>query len=131
MFAKDYLVDISNLFTNLKLIALKNRINPDFEAHLRYLYRQFSITFHTPLSEVEKLNPGYVLLHLYENDFFSKTDEDIRKIKHNLLNNLNKDLEQEDDDWINQIETEELKKEQELLDSKNKNKPPPDIEMKF
>lgn len=131
MFAKDYLLDISNLFTDLKIIALKNRINPDFETHLRYLYRQFSITFHTPLSEVEKLNPGYILLHLYENDFFSKTNEDVQKIKHNLLNNLNKDVEKDDDEWINQIETEELKKGQDNLDLKNKEKPPPNIEMKF
>lgn len=134
MLGSEFVKSISDLYTQTDLIALKNRIDPDFATHLRYLYRQFSITFHIPITEVENLNIAYILLHLREHHYFSLTDEQIKKAKHNLLNNVNHDVEQEDEEWFNQLEYEELQKEQKKLDEKNKKPkqpPPPDIELKF
>lgn len=133
MFLSDFIEHVSLLFQHINLIALKNRIEPDFETNLRVLYRRFSITFHIPLNEVEKLNLGYILLHLKEHDLFSVSDDEVKKIKHNLLKKITTNQEKEDDAWIEEQTLIGLKQEQEMLKNPQKKQDgaPPNIEMKF
>ena len=133
MFLSEFIEHVSLLFQHINLIALKNRIEPDFETNLRVLYRRFSITFHIPLNEVEKLNLGYILLHLKEHDLFSVSDDEVKKIKHNLLKKITTNQEKEDDAWIEEQTLIGLKQEQEMLKNPQKKQDgaPPNIEMKF
>lgn len=134
MLDHEFVKHVADLYTHIDLIALKNRVDPDFSTHLRNLYRQFSITFHVPITEAEKLDLAYVLLHLREHHYFSLPDEQIKKAKRNLLYNVTHDVDKEDEEWIAQLEYEELQKEQKRLDEQNKkvrSPPLPNIELKF
>jgi len=124
-----------DLIESINLIALKNRLNPDFYSQIRAMQRQFSSLFHVSLLDVEKLDITYIMLHLYENYYSNLSNDDVLKAKHNLLKSKNnentnsKTKEEEDQEWIKENEFNELKKEQEVL---NKQKElPPDINMSF
>ncbi len=124
-----------DLIESINLIALKNRLNPDFYSQIRAMQRQFSSLFHVSLLDVEKLDITYIMLHLYENYYSNLSNDDVLKAKHNLLKSKNnentnsKTKEEEDQEWIKENEFNELKKEQEAL---NKQKElPPDINMSF
>ena len=124
-----------SLAESIGIIAFRNRIFQDQATQHREMCRRFSILFHVPLPEVEKLSLEYVLLHLYEYRFSNMESEELKKFKHNLLKRIEHDIEQEDEDWIAENEYEALKQDQELLNEKNKKsavkQPPPDINMKF
>lgn len=124
-----------DLIESINLVALKNRLNPDFYSQIRAMQRQFSSLFHVSLLDVEKLDITYIMLHLYENYYSNLSNDDVLKAKHNLLKSKNnentnsKTIEEEDQEWIKENEFNELKKEQEVL---NKQKElPPDINMSF
>ena len=116
----------------LELIALDNRLNPDFYANCRAMCRLFSKKFHMPLPEVEKLSIEYIMLHLFEDNFTNLDSDKLKETKHNLLNRINRKLVQEDAEWIEEQEYLALKAEQEMLVKNNKQSlPPPGIELTF
>ena len=69
-----------NIFDLLELTqakAILSKIRPNESSVWRGIMREYSKTFHVPLTEVPKLDPEEVLLNLYENQMDSlDLDED-------------------------------------------------------
>ena len=59
----------SNTLESLQRIALKNVLEPDFDAFMRGIRRWYCITFNTALHDVEDLEDEYILLHYFEHTF--------------------------------------------------------------
>jgi len=62
-------------FDKIQAIAVAGVLNPDMEAFHRYICREFSQRFNTPLKQVEEYAPDYVLLHFLE-DMYNRSDEE-------------------------------------------------------
>lgn len=58
-----------DVYTALRLQALRAVKKPDSEAHIRHIHRWYSKNFHTPLHEVAELDPHDVLTAYYESTF--------------------------------------------------------------
>lgn len=119
----------------ISLIALRNRLDPDELTWFRRICREFSILFHMPLVEVEKLNLEYMLLHLKEYEFDKADETALRRAKHNLLSNTIVNKDKDDEEWEAEMLYEAVKQEQEELNKKNaeaaKKELPPNIELTF
>lgn len=74
-----------DLFAALRLKALLAVTKPDEEADLRYIFRWYSKTFHTPLHQVAELDPADVLTAFYETTFEEMTEEERAKDLYELL----------------------------------------------
>ncbi len=70
-----------SIIESIKKSALLATIEPDGGAILRHLFRWYSKTFHTPLTDVEGLPIEYVLQHYFESQY-EELDEDQ---KHDLI----------------------------------------------
>ena len=55
-----------DIFEAVKLNALESVVNPDSEYYLRFMFRWYSKTFHTPLHMVPDLPLVEVLTAYYE-----------------------------------------------------------------
>lgn len=145
---------MSNYIDNIKKIALLSVLEPDDEAFIRYLYRWFSKSFHTPLPQVEDLPLDYILQHYYETIYEELGPDE----KHNLIIYLLETPEEREkrkvseakseEDFLKEIENEakfqetnpeEYKKQQIALRKKGLKKPDlgkvlelePDLKIKF
>lgn len=58
-----------DIYTAIKLMAMKAVIEPDEAAVTRRIQRWYSKTFFTPLSEVEKIDFFEILTHYYEETY--------------------------------------------------------------
>jgi hypothetical protein len=116
---------------NLKILAVRDTINPSYESQYRSICRWFSTTFSVPLPEVEAMPDEYVLRHYYEHIYgelyASENKNEFIKIAYTLLPGAEAEIEEiaeEDDEWEKQM-LEDLKKEQEkeMASQKHQEKP--------
>lgn len=66
-----------DIFEAVKLNALESVVNPDSEYYLRFMFRWYSKTFHTPLHTVPDLPLVEVLTAYYENMYENMKEEDL------------------------------------------------------
>ncbi len=117
----------------IEIIALKSREKPDFESEIRKLYRWFSKEFHVPITEVEKLDLHYILLHKYESYINGLNDEDYIKYKNRLLwPEKLEEIAAQDDDWLaKELEEEQKRLKEEKKEPEELNLPDDSFDMKF
>lgn len=58
-----------DVYTAIKMMAMKAVISPDEGAIVRRIQRWYSKTFHTPLADVEKIDFFELLTHYYEDTY--------------------------------------------------------------
>lgn len=96
--------------------ALANRMSPTEDSVYRSLCRAYSKLFHTPLHEVVKLDPEFVILNVYESRSEDLDIDDYQKLEH-MLDTLcsiedpeydkRKEQEQAEFDRLAELEEEE------------------------
>lgn len=59
----------SKTLESLQRIALRNVLEPDFDAFMRSIRRWYCINFFTPLHQVEELEDEFILLHYFEHTY--------------------------------------------------------------
>lgn len=74
-----------DLFTAIRLRALKAVVQPDQEYFYRRIMRWYSKTFFTPLAQVEDLPVEDVLQAYYEEEFANMSPEDLEKTRDEML----------------------------------------------
>ena len=76
-----------NWLRDLRLLAMHAVVKESGDYNLRYIFRWYSRTFHTPLHVVENLPIDDILQHYYEVEYENLTDpERVTEIEHLLLN---------------------------------------------
>ncbi len=81
-----------SIIESIKKAALLSAIEPDGEAVLRFLFRWYSKTFHTPLQEVEDLPIEYILQHYFECQYEELNQDE----KHDMIIHLLETPEERD-----------------------------------
>ena len=125
-----------SLVKALKLIALKNVINPNEEAFLRNVQRWYSREFSTPLHTVSDLPLEDILLNYYEDHYAALKDGDDESLwlKEMIMvtetpeerkeRELNEESELvSDEDFLRQVMEDEKKKKLNIEDHKHVEKP--------
>jgi hypothetical protein len=74
-----------SFFKALRQIALRDVLKEPYEYHLRHVFRWYSKTFSTPLTEVEDLPLETVLQHFYEARYEEMDDEAREKERQILI----------------------------------------------
>lgn len=101
----------------IKKQALADVLNPDFEYFTRYIFREYSKMYNTPLDQVYNLPFHFVLQHYFEgkveNEYYSKTLNKEELLKY-LAGYINIDVEEEEEK-----EFEEFAKQFEKKDKKD------------
>ena len=72
-------------FEQLQILALTAVEVPDWDYFLRKVHRAFSIAFHVPITECEKLTTEYMLQHLWEHRFENMETADQVKAAKELM----------------------------------------------
>ncbi len=65
-----------DIYTAIKMMAMKSVVSPDEGAIVRRIQRWYSKTFHTPLADVEKIDFFELLTHYYEDTYEAAASED-------------------------------------------------------
>jgi len=103
-------------FDKIQAVAVAGVLNPDMEAFHRYICREFSHKFNTPLKEVEEYPPDYVLLHFLEDMYQNAEEEKLDEIVYRIADPDGfRQGEQALDDLIKSLEQNNLKKQSSKL----------------
>lgn len=101
-----------NIF-EIRTIALANVVERNFGFYYRKICRWYSQSFSTPLREVEKLDPDYVLLHYFEDYFQNISEEDKLYNLYKILDpNFDENEEAEIEDFVKKVEAQALAKKE-------------------
>lgn len=128
-----------DLMNYCKAEAIASLVDPTYESIYRYLCREYSTKFHTPLDQVFKLDPEFVMLHVWESRYekmdlddelenildtiYTMQDPEYSKAKADEQQAFDEQAEKEEEERIASGEslTAHLKKNQKK-NSKGKNK---------
>lgn len=91
----------------IKTSSLKNVLKPNFEYHIRKLYRWYSKQFHTPLQECFDIPVEIVLMHFFEEKYEAMNEEELQEEVHSLLeteDQRKERIEQEEQDKVAEYE---------------------------
>lgn len=102
------MISLFELLSISQLEAVEAKLNPTEASVWRSIERKYSTTFSTPLHEVSKLDPLFVISHVYENQL-ENYDLDDEKELQEFLNILYK-LEDPDYDAKREQDEEEYNK---------------------
>jgi hypothetical protein len=89
-----------DIFEAVKINALQSVVNPDSDYYLRFMFRWYSKTFHTPLHVVPDLPLIDVLTAYYENMYENMKEEDLYEEK------LRSSMTPEE--WADKLKQEEM-----------------------
>jgi succinate dehydrogenase flavin-adding protein (antitoxin of CptAB toxin-antitoxin module) len=105
------LAEISH-YRALQTVALADFLNKSHEYQKRHIMRWFSITFHTPLIEVEELEFDYILQHYYEHTFENMEKDQLSKeIKDlSMTEDESSKIVEEDDEFVEELIRQEAAK---------------------
>lgn len=129
-----------DIYTAIQLLALNNILHPSEDAFFNKLCRWYSKTFHTSLIIVKKSFSLEELLAVrYEEYYDNLSGEEMTKVKERLLYGKKQiEVEEEDDQFFENVQLDILKKQQKALDEKNGKKeekpiepPPADVFIQF
>lgn len=104
--------DLNELIQTLKAEAIANKISPNEAAYWRWVCRQYSTNFFTPLKEVLEMDPEHVILNVFEQQLEDLDPEEhieelMRKIYAIEDPNYEADQEKDLQDFIAMAEEEE------------------------
>lgn len=70
-----------DLLEYVQAVAIAEKVHPTDEGLWRYICRNYSKKFNTPLHEVIKMDPEFVMLHYYEDQVDAiDTEDDLERI---------------------------------------------------
>lgn len=109
------MIDFYTLFEFSEVKAIEAALDPSLASIWRMKLRDYSIKFHTPLHEVQQLDPMFVLQHLYEDRYHPSIVEDeleelldkLQVIKDPTYSRLS---QQETEDLVDAVINRELKR---------------------
>lgn len=108
-----------------KAIALESALAPSEEATWRYICRQYSQKFYTPLHEVFKLDPELVLVNVFEQGLDDRdVEEEIEVILEDIYRLQDPNYEVNNAEYLKQVDERILREEEERQAKINKNKKP-------
>lgn len=107
-----------DLIKALQLKALRNVMcdSADRDYHLRFIFRWYSKTFHTPLHEVQSLPIVDVLTAYFEERFENFNEEDLRQEKVRLTETEQEKKEREAREEADRLLEEDFVKQTELAE---------------